>query len=106
MVTLQQPKAHPACGPGSSLGLLGFIECTIRDFCASGPAVRLAASTPGNFELRIARDGSTPTARTIRKDGNRRSLCLRSHFPQESKFADLVRVEMVKGRPLRFEAFP
>jgi hypothetical protein len=38
---------------------LRFVECTLRDLCASGAAVRLAASTPGSFELRIARDGST-----------------------------------------------
>jgi PilZ domain len=55
-------------------GCSQFMECTIRDLSSAGAAVRLAASAPDTFELRIMRDGTSRMARTIWKDGDRRGL--------------------------------
>lgn len=55
-------------------GCSQFMECTIRNLSSGGAAVRLTASAPDTFELRILRDGSSRMARTIWKDGDRRGL--------------------------------
>jgi len=55
-------------------GCSQFTECTIRDLSAGGAAVRIAASAPDSFELRIMRDGSSRKAKTVWKNGDRRGL--------------------------------
>ena len=63
-------------------GCSQFMDCTISDLSSAGAAVRLAASAPDTFELRILRDGTSRMARTIWKDGDHRGVVFADVAPE------------------------